>query len=382
MHSQRSSIIVATSSSASIGFFQRIIRRLKEYGYDVYALSSPGEEISQLQEREGVKIIPIKIERHISLFNDLASLFRITKVFNKESPLMVHSMTPKAGLLCMIAGCLSGVPVRIHTFTGLIWPTSTGFKRLLLKFTDRITCACATHIIPEGKGVMNDLLEGRITRKPMKVLGYGNIKGVDTELFDPSKYDLPDSSKFTFLFVGRIVRDKGINELVDAFDRLSKEMPTIQLNLVGNYEDNLDPISDRSCHIIESNPNIHFTGIKHGEDLVKECASADCLVLPSYREGFPNSVLEAGAMGLPCIVTNINGCNEIIEDGKNGIIINSKDTEALLSAMWEIANNKELYQKLASNAREMIVSRFEQGFVLKCQMDFYHEVLSKKDYYV
>ena len=382
MYSQRRGIIVATSSSVSIGFFQRIIRRMKEDGYDVYALSSPGKELSELCEKENIHILPISIERRISILHDLVSLFRITKAFCKERPLMVHSMTPKAGLLCMMAGWLTGVPVRIHTFTGLIWPTSTGFKRALLKFTDRITCACATHIIPEGKGVMNDLRNGRITKKPMKVLGYGNIKGVDTDLYNPSKYELSDSSKFTFLFVGRIVRDKGINELVDAFDRLSKEMPTIQLNLVGNYEDNLDPISDKSCHIIESNPNIHFKGIKHGEDLVKEYASADCFVLPSYREGFPNSVLEAGAMGLPCIVTNINGCNEIIEEGKNGIIINSKDTEALLSAMREIANNKELYQKLASNAREMIVSRFEQSFVLKCQMDFYHEVLSKKGYYV
>ena len=200
--------------------------------------------------------------------------------------------------------------------------------------TDAITCWCATHVIPEGEGVKTDLLNKGITHKPLRILGYGNVRGIDMDKFSVSSVECSkecsvlsversdsklktQNSKlktFTFLFVGRIVGDKGINELVEAFCRLNSEKPETRLVLVGFYEQNLDPVSEETHRRIEENPNIIMAGERTGDDLVRSYAEADCFVFPSYREGFPNTVLEAGAMGLPCIVTDINGSREIITD--------------------------------------------------------------------
>jgi hypothetical protein len=316
----------------------------------------------------------------MSPFKDLVTLFRLIKAFNKEKPYVVHSMTPKAGMLCMLAAWLTRVPRRVHTFTGLVWPTATGVSRKILMMTDWITCACATHVIPEGKGVMDDL-QTRITKKPMKVLGYGNVRGVDMERFSLRPEIIESAAKirkngvFTFLFVGRIVRDKGINELVNAFQRLNLEFPDTRLMLVGAYEEKLDPIKAESLQIINANSNIDHVGIKREDDLVAYYAASDCFVFPSYREGFPNTVMEAGAMGLPCIVTDINGSREIIIDGKNGVIIPSKDEDALYQAMRDMLVEDDRYKEYRSNARPLIQSRFEKGFVKQCLLDFYKENL-------
>ena len=178
---------------------------------------------------------------------------------------------------------------------------------------------------------------------------------------------------FTFVFVGRIVTDKGINELCEAFDYLSG-ITQARLILLGPYEDNLDPISDKSKEIIEQNPSIEAVGGKFGDELLSYYAAADCFVFPSYREGFPNTVLEAGAMGLPSIVTDINGSREIIKQGENGIIIPSKNSQALFDAMIAMMNDRSARDRMAGNAREMIASRYEQGFVRKCLYDFYDEI--------
>ena len=293
---------------------------------------------------------------------------------------MVHSMTPKAGLLCMLAAWLTRVPKRVHTFTGLVWPTSTGFKRKILMLTDWITCACATHVIPEGKGVMEDL-QNYITSKPMKVLGYGNIKGVDMVRFSrrpeviSRSNNIRQPDKFTFIFVGRIVRDKGINELIDAFQTLYKNYPQARLILVGQYEKDLDPINYETIDKIENHPSIEFVGRQINDGLLSYYAASDCFILPSYREGFPNTVLEAGAMGLPSIVTDINGSREIIEDGKNGLIIPSKDVSALYEAMKKIMIDIGARNRMKENARPMIESRFDQSFVQRCLLDFYNEII-------
>ena len=293
---------------------------------------------------------------------------------------MVHSMTPKAGLLCMIAAWLTRVPVRVHTFTGLVFPTATGLKRRILMMTDAITCACATHVIPEGKGVMMDLQNNGITKKPMKVLGYGNVKGIDLTHYSrrPEVMELAQKLKkegvFTFLLVGRIARDKGINELCKAMSMLSGFAP-VRLVLVGPNEDDLDPISQEAKDLMANNPAIEYVGEKYGEELLAYYAAADCFVLPSYREGFPNTVLEAGAMGLPCIVTDINGSREIIVEGENGVIVPPRNADALFQAMLGMVRNKPNRDYMAGKARTMIESRFEQSFVQKCLMDFYDEIL-------
>jgi glycosyltransferase involved in cell wall biosynthesis len=374
-------IIRATTVPQSLDTFCRGLLKILNEKYEVVALSSPGKEMKAIAEREGVRTIVVPMERHISPWKDLVALYRMIKVFRQERPMMVHSMTPKAGLLCMIAAWWTHVPVRVHTFTGLVFPTSKGLQRKLLMLTDSITCRCATHVIPEGEGVKRDLLDYGITKKPLRVLGFGNVMGVDMyfysrrlEVMERAR-QLRDDSCFTFLFVGRIVRAKGINELCKAFNQLSRENKSVRLLLVGPREDKLDPVSEDSLRMIESNPAITYVGEVLGEDLLSYYAAADCFVFPSYREGFPNTVLEAGAMGLPSIVTDINGSREIIVENENGYIIPPQDSDALLAAMCRMMSDSRRCTYMASHARNMIGCRFEQGFVRQCLFDFYDVIM-------
>ncbi|WP_288214442.1 glycosyltransferase family 4 protein [uncultured Bacteroides sp.] len=371
-------IIRACTVSQSLGFVTGMIPDLQKK-YEVVLLSSSGpewEEVRQLYPN--VKCIELAMERHISLVKDIKSLWQMWRTFHKEKPRMVHSMTPKAGLLCMTAAWMAGVPVRVHTFTGLLFPTTVGLKRKILMATDWITCACATHIIPEGKGVKNDLLNNGITKKPIKVLGYGSCRGIDLERFDKTSEVMEEAAQLrkdgicTFITVGRLVGDKGINELVEAFVKLNKENNDTRLILVGCYEDNLDPLKIETHNLIERCDAIEYVG-QQG-DVRPWLAASDVAVLASYREGFPNVVIEAGAMGLPQIVTDINGAREIIIEGKNGIIIPSKNIGVLYNAMKRMLNT-DYRNFLAENARELIVSRYEQGYVCKCLYDFYDEIL-------
>ena len=375
-------IIRATTVPQSLGFFEGTMPELLK-DYDVQLLSSPGEELLKEGDIFGVKTHAVEMFRRLSPWKDLGSLRKLIKVFRKERPYMVHSMTPKAGLLCMMAAWWTKVPIRVHTFTGLVWPTEKGFKRRLLMLTDKITCACATHIIPEGEGVKSDLINDRITKKPIRVLGYGNVKGVDMTYFSrrPEVMEkaatIRDDSLFTFLFVGRIVREKGINELCEAFEKVQNQFPNVRLFLVGKFEDDIDPISEKSKTIIEQNPAIMAVGPKYGDDLLAYYAASDCFVFPSYREGFPNTVLEAGAMGLPSIVTDINGSREIVVDGKNGLIIPSKDSKALYQSVCRIIAEEGLRNQLISNARKMISSRYSKEYVEQCILDYYNELMAR-----
>lgn len=373
-------IIRACTVSQSVGFFVGMIPDLHEQGYEVVAVSSDGPELQRVRDA-GARAITVEMQRHISLLKDLKSLWQMIKVFCKEKPQMVHSMTPKAGLICMMAGKLTGVPVRVHMFTGLVFPTSTGLKRRILMATDWLTCACATHVIPEGEGVKRDLLNNGITKKPIKVLGYGNCRGIDLERFDRTPEITAEAARihqdntFTFISIGRLVGDKGINELVEAFVRLNKELPDTRLILVGRYEPDLDPIKPETIKSIEGNDAIHAVGQQ--SDVRPWLAASDCNILASYREGFPNVVIEAGAMGLPQIVTDINGANEIVIEGKNGTIVPPKDSDALYNAMKRMATDKQWRDSLAANARPLIASRYEQSFVRQSLYNFYSEIIPK-----
>lgn len=381
MSRNKKKIIRSVTVPQSIGFFEEVMIRLKSDGYEVVVVSSPGKEMDAFRERHPQeKIIELPMERRIYLTKDFKSLWQMIKVMRKEKPYMVHSMTPKAGLLTMIAGCLTGVPVRVHTFTGLVWPTEIGLKRKILMITDWLTCVCATHVIPEGQGVLNDLKNHKICRKPMKVLGYGNVMGVDMGRFNPARFAevQKDDDVFRYLFVGRIVKDKGINELVEAFVRLNNEYPYTQLTLVGNYETNIDPVKPETLKLIEENPSIDACGPKYGDDLLVEYMKSHCFVMPSYREGFPNTVMEAGAMGLPSVVTNINGSREIIIHRENGLIVPSKDASALYEAMRQMLLDTSARKKMAANARPLIDTRFEKSFVQDCLIRFYEEILNKQ----
>ncbi len=377
-------IIRAATIGMSLNIFCRgVLSELKDEGYEVIALSSPDGDLAELGRREKVRTIGVSMERHVSPLKDLISLIRLIRVMRKERPVMVHSMTPKAGLLCMMAAWIAHVPIRVHTFTGLVWPTQTGLSRKILMLTDRITCFCATHIIPEGEGVKHDL-SSCITDKPMRVLGYGNVRGVDLDYWKRSGGSRTEGwlserrekkEPFTFVFVGRIVRDKGVNELVNAFSRLNKNYPDTRLLLVGPVEDDLDPVLPETRMAIEKEESIISVGSQ--KDVRPYYEASDALVFPSYREGFPNVVLEAGAMELPSIVTDINGSREIIEEGVNGVIVSPRDESALYEAMEDMVTHPEKVSKMSAKSRPMIAARYEQSFVRMNLKHFYSELFLK-----
>jgi glycosyltransferase involved in cell wall biosynthesis len=339
--------------------------------FNVIGVSSYDKEILQLlEEREQISTKPIEIQRQIAIFKDVKSLVQLYLYFKKEKPFIVHSITPKAGLLSMVAAKLAGVPHRLHTFTGLIFPTKTGFSQKLLITMDRILCACATKIYPEGNGVKNDLINYKITSKPLKIIANGNVNGIDMNYFSPSLYDAAFKANlrkelgiapedFVFVFIGRLVTDKGINELAQVFSKLSVSHANIKLLLVGGFEAELDPVAPETLDIINTNENIVSTGWV--TDVRPYLAISNTLAFPSYREGFPNVVLQAGAMGVSSIVTNINGCNEIIIPGKNGSIIPVKDEDALYNAMQDIALSKVQFN--AKDCRALIASRYQSQLV-------------------
>lgn len=354
-------------------FCRGLLAELKSEGYDIVAVASPEDgELQQLGEREGVRTVPVHIERRISLLADLKSLWHMYRVMRRERPDMVHSMTPKAGLLTMIAAWLAHVPVRVHTFTGLVWPTSKGLSRLILKTTDRITCFCATYIVPEGEGVRHDMIEGRITRKPLKVLGYGNVRGVDMSHYTRQTPYVSTPEPFTFLFVGRLVGDKGVNELVWAFCRLKEQMQQpLRLVMVGMEERELDPLLPETIAAMEQTPEIVLPG--YISDVRPWMEQSHVYVHPSYREGFPNVVLEAGAMDMPSIVTDINGSREII-NGDNGLIVQPRNREALLDAMAWMMNNPSERKAMAAVSRKWVADHWDQDFVRQCLKQFYKEI--------
>lgn len=380
-------IRTATIAESLANFLKGQLKFLSQH-FDVLGVSSEGEELESIRRNEEIPTISIEMARNISVFQDLVSLYRLCVLFRKEKPTIVHSITPKAGLLTMLAGKMMGVPIRIHTFTGLIFPTKTGLIQKILIKTDQLLCWSATNIYPEGEGVKADLIKYNITSKPLNVIANGNVNGINLNHFDSTPYSIDDNKKFrtklgiedddfVFIFVGRIVGDKGINELVQAFDRLSKDRNNVKLLLVGRLESELDPLETRTLDVMAENPNIIATGQQ--PDVRPYFAISNALAFPSYREGFPNVVLQAGAMNLPSIVSNISGCNEIISDGVNGRVIPSKDADALFAAMSELYLDPQLCLAIAKKTRNIIAERYDQSLVWAETLKEYERLLSKQN---
>ncbi len=351
------------------------LRYLSQY-FEVVGVAADTGVLQQVAEREGVRVVDVPMHREISLWADCKSLWSLIKLFRRERPDIVHANTPKASLLGMVAAMLCGVPHRIYLVTGLRFETTHGILRLILKTMERITCLCATKVIPEGDGVKATLLRERITRKPMQKILNGNINGIDLAWFNRTEEVMTKAmdlrggnTDFTFIFIGRMVRDKGINELVEAFDRLSREQTDVRLRLVGRFEDEVDPVPAQTKERIEQSEKIVFEGYQ--SDVRPYLVASDVLILPSYREGFPNVILQAGAMGLPVIVTDINGSDEVVEQGVNGVIIPKKSADELYHAMSQMVLKRERTTQMASVAREMVASRFDQQELWRAIVEMY-----------
>jgi glycosyltransferase involved in cell wall biosynthesis len=358
---------------------------LNQY-FEVIAVSGLDKHLENVYLRENVKITDVKFRRKISPLFDLLSLYKLYRLFLKEKPILVHSITPKAGLITMMAGKLACVPIRIHTFTGLVFPSKSGILKKLLILMDKLLCYCSTHIIPEGCGVRNNLIEYNITNKPLNVLANGSVNGVDINYFNPHLYndvfksDLRNQlgikiDDFVFIYVGRLVSDKGINELINAFTTLNFQNDSFKakLLLVGNYENEYDPLHPATLNEISNNKQIIEVGFQN--DVRPYFAISNCLAFPSYREGFPNVVIQAGCMGLPSIVTDINGCNEIIINKFNGLIIPPKNITKLIDAMLRMIEINNEYLQYKNNARQNIIDKYEQNLVLKSILNEYNSII-------
>ena len=375
-------ILRVVTSSVSFKLIDGQAQFMQQQGYQVITASGgpfPKEEIPQLK---GVRFIPQPhLVRPISIKEDLLALRDMIRLIRKERPDIIHSHTPKAGLMGMLAGWLCRVPIRIHTVAGLPLLVHRGFKRKVLNLVERITYRCATYVYPNSHKLRDTIISLKLASPDkLKVIGDGSSNGINVqhfckellaeELVDPIRKKLGGS--FTFIFVGRIVRDKGFCELVEAFTRLQQEYPDARLLLVGNFEQKLDPLPEEVYRTIQSHPAIYYAGWQ--DDVRPWFAAADALAFPSYREGFPNVVMQAGAMELPCVVSDINGCNEIIIEGENGLIIPSHDATALYQAMKRMMEDEALYMHCQQNARSLIASRYKQKDVWQATLEMYRSL--------
>lgn len=379
----RKKLIRMTAHSMTLGLLKGQIGYLAKE-MDVILVAKDTGSLKTLAESEGVKWRDVDIHREISLMHDINSLITLYKLFRKEKPDIVHANTPKGALLGMAASWLARVPHRIYNVNGLRFETTSGNFRRLLILMEKIACACANKVIPQSNGVAEVLRKEKITNKPLKVIRYGSGNGVDLNYFNPELEDVQSNANeikgdwkgISFVFVGRLVGDKGVNELIDAFDRLSKEFEDIRLFLVGGKEEKLDPLSPKTLQKIESNERIIAVGKQ--SDVRPYLAASDIFVLPSYREGFPNVVLEASAMGLPCIVSDVNGATDAIHNGQNGIIIPKKSVDALYNAMRTLYLDSFARGKMAQNARPMAKERFNRPDVWEATLQMYHELFCKE----
>ncbi len=396
--------------------------------YQVTAVSADEQELRRVAAKYGVPHYHVEMTRAITPIKDLAAVWKLYRFLKKEKPEIVHSHTPKAGLVGMMAAWFAGVPVRMHTVAGLPLLEATGAKRTVLNMVEKITYAFATKVYPNSFA-MRDIIsrEGFCAPEKLKVLGNGSSNGIDTDYFSRAAVATSivaelraahgiSENDFVFIFVGRLVGDKGINELVEAFGKVKakikfkdeglcsvkgvasppvaarndkmedgfgsrghqpfenlRDRRKIRLLLVGPLEENLDALLPETLAAIETHPDIISVGYQ--DDVRPFLAIASALAFPSYREGFPNVVLQAGAMELPSIVTDINGCNEIIEEGKNGMIIPVKDSAALGQAMERMLGNPDEYRFMKGNARPLIESRYRQEVVWQALLEEYKRVV-------
>lgn len=339
--------------------------------YDVTAISADKTELQRVADKYGVRNHHVEMTRTIAPVADLKALWNLYRFLKKEKPDLVHTHTPKAGIVGMMAAYFAGVPHRFHTVAGLPLLVATGTKRKVLNFVEKLTYSFATKVYPNSFGLKEIIAkENFCPPDKLKVIANGSSNGIDTSYFDQILFSESENQSlkeklninpddFVFIFVGRLVGDKGLNELITAFKALA--LPQVKLLLVGPYEPELDPLKAENLQEVDHNANIITVGFQ--PDVRPYFAIADALVFPSYREGFPNVVLQAGAMGLPSIVTNINGCNEIIKNHHNGLVIPVKDTSALATAMRQFVEEEVLYHSLQQEARQKIVNNYEQQVV-------------------
>jgi glycosyltransferase involved in cell wall biosynthesis len=356
--------------------------------FDVVGVTGYHEKhVRDIVSREGVRVHTIEIARAISPWRDMVALWKLYRFFRLERPDMVHTHTPKAGLLGMLAAWLARVPVRLHTVAGLPLMEVTGIRRVVLNIAERVTYFCAHRIYPNSRGLHKVILDSHFCdAEKLKVLANGASNGINVDFFKPDyagdlsanrqslrkQYGVHEH-EIVFCLVSRIAREKGIKELLEAFLSMRTAGMPIKLLLIGTFEEHYGKPDEETKSIISTHPDIISPG--RFDDVRPFYSMSDIYVFPSYREGFPNSLMEAGAMGLPSIATDINGCNEIIEPGVNGILIPVKSVDALQREMTRLVQDVPLRKQLASAARPMITERFNRELIWKAMLEDYQSML-------
>jgi glycosyltransferase involved in cell wall biosynthesis len=346
--------------------------------FDVYLVANFENEEQKLISPFLVKVFDVKIERDITLIKDFRALMTLKAILKKESFDAIHSVTPKAGLIGMLAGKLAGTRVRIHIFTGQVWHTKTGFMKLLLSNIDKFIFSIATNILVDGQAQRLFLIENNIiSEKDSRVLGKGSISGVDTNKFVPQKHIkeryrkelLYSNDSIVFVFLGRLNKDKGVLDLANAFAELQKEVENVKLLFIGTDETNLLP----KIKEIIGEVNFKFYGSTNEPELILQ--AADVLCLPSYREGFGTSIIEGSLLELPIICSDTYGLKETIIDEETGLRHKVKDVESIYLQMKKLALNPNLRLKMGKAGREYVQDNFKASQISDKWLEYYKNIL-------
>lgn len=364
-------LVHITTVPDSFIFLRGQISFMKARGFEIHAISSPGPLLDQFAEQEGVHVYPVEMPRSITPLKDLRALFQIQNLLQKIQPDIVHAHTPKGGLLGMLAATMAGTPQRIYHMRGLPLMTAKDRKKLLLTLTEQISCGISHQVIAVGPSLREVAIAERLCPPDkITILGAGSGNGVDaSRRFNPTllgpdvriqtrrRFDIPPDAP-VIGFVGRIVHDKGIFELVEAWKNIRQTHPQAHLLVVGPFEPQ-DPIPPETEHILRTDPRIHLAG--RTSDPAPLYAAMDMLVLPTYREGFPNVPLEAAAMELPVVATRIPGCTDAVLDGHTGTLVNPQDAPALEAAIRRYLDNPELRAQHGLAGRTRVLRDFIQS---------------------
>ena len=358
---------------------------MKDNGFDVLMISADGKERNDVINNEGCQHVIVPMTRKITPFQDLSCLFKLIKIFKKEKPDIVHTHTPKAGLLGMLAAKVCGVKVRIHTVAGLPLMVETGFKLQLLKFIEKITYWSANHVWPNSNSLLNYITEQKLTtQKKLKVISKGSSNGINlirfnnTNLNQNTIQEIKESIQYkdsnTYLLsIGRLVKDKGIVELVNAFCSLQQKFNSLKLVLVGKFETDLDPLPNNIIDEIKNNKNIIH--IDWSEQVEYYFSLATFFVFPSHREGFPNVLLQAGAMGAPIICSSIAGNVDIVEDKVTGLLFKTNDELAIEKQITFALENNEAMQKMAATLKTNINNFYGRDVIWNSILNEYKQLI-------
>ena len=385
LEEERICLLHLATNPMSLGFFAGQARYMRERGFDVHVLSSPGAELASFALREGVKAHTVQMERRITPMRDLVALFRICHVLRSVRPRIVHAHTPKAGLLGILAAWFARVPVRIYHLHGLRYVTCTGWSRLLLRWTERISCSLAHRVLCVSPSLRDVAVEeGICPAKRIRVLLGGSVNGIDVERFQPATTQtralervalgIPQEA-FVVGFVGRVVREKGIVELATAWRTLREKFADLWLFLVGPVEPQ-DPIPGEVLKLLRSDARVVLRGLDWNTPPLY--AGMDLFVLPSYREGLPSSTLEAAAMGLPVIATRIPGCIDTVQDGVTGTLVPPCDAPALIEAIARYRLDPALRQQHGEAGRGRVSREFRQTAIWNATRAEYFALLAQR----